>query len=215
MEIRLEQVDFRYRGDGFRLRIPEWRLATGQKAAFLGPSGSGKTTLLRLLAGILAPDSGVVELDGLNLRGLNDAARRAFRICRVGFVFQDFQLVEYLDVRENLRLPFRINAALPMDRADGLEALAESLGIAAQLDKYPGELSQGEKQRVAIGRALLPGPQLVLADEPTGNLDPDNTRRIMDLLLEQADDATVVMVTHDHSLVERFDSVMDFEEFQK
>jgi putative ABC transport system ATP-binding protein len=123
--------------------------------------------------------------------------------------------VEYLDVRENLRLPFRINAALPMDRADGLEALAESLGIAAQLDKYPGELSQGEKQRVAIGRALLPGPQLVLADEPTGNLDPDNTQRIMDLLLEQADDATVVMVTHDHSLVERFDSVMDFEEFQK
>jgi putative ABC transport system ATP-binding protein len=214
MEIRLEQVDFRYRGDGFRLRIPEWRLAAGQRAAFLGPSGSGKTTLLRLLAGILAPDAGCVELDGRNFRGLDDAARRAFRIRNVGFVFQDFQLVEYLDVRENLRLPFRINAALPMDRVDGLEALAESLGIAAQLDKYPGELSQGEKQRVAIGRALLPGPRLVLADEPTGNLDPDNTRRIMDLLLGQAGDATVVMVTHDHSLVERFDSVMDFGEFQ-
>jgi len=213
MEIRLKGIDFRYRAGDFRLRVPEWRLEARQKAAFLGPSGSGKTTLLRLLAGILAPDTGRVELAGEDLGGLDDAARRAFRICNVGFVFQDFRLVEYLNVRENLLLPFRINDALSME-AIGLESLAESLGIKAYLEKYPDQLSQGEKQRVAIGRALLPGPRLVLADEPTGNLDSDNTQRIMDLLFEQAADATVVMVTHDHSLADRFDAVMDFGELQ-
>ena len=213
MEIRLSGIDFRYRAGEFRLRVPQWRLEGGQKAAFLGPSGSGKTTLLRLLAGILAPDTGRVELAGEDLGGLDDAARRAFRICNVGFVFQDFRLVEYLNVRENLLLPFRINDALSME-AIGLESLAESLGIKAYLEKYPDQLSQGEKQRVAIGRALLPGPRLVLADEPTGNLDSDNTQRIMDLLFEQAADATVVMVTHDHSLADRFDAVMDFGELQ-
>ena len=210
MEIQLKGIDFRYRAGEFRLSVPQWRLEGGQKAAFLGPSGSGKTTLLRLLAGILAPDAGRVELAGEDLGGWDDAARRAFRICNVGFVFQDFRLVEYLSVRENLLLPFRINNALLMKSTGGLEALAESLGIKAYLEKYPNQLSQGEKQRVAIGRALLPGPRLVLADEPTGNLDPDNTRRIMDLLFEQAADATVVMVTHDHSLADRFDAVMDF-----
>ena len=214
MEIRLKGIDFRYRVGEFRLRVPEWRLEGGQTAAFLGPSGSGKTTLLRLLAGILSPDAGRVELAGEDLRGFDDAARRAFRICNVGFVFQDFRLVEYLSVRENLLLPFRINSALLMESAGGLETLAESLGIKAYLEKYPDQLSQGEKQRVAIGRALLPGPRLVLADEPTGNLDPDNTQRIMDLLFEQATDATVVMVTHDHSLADRFDTVMDFGELQ-
>ena len=214
MEIRLKGIDFRYHAGEFRLRVPEWRLEGGQKAAFLGPSGSGKTTLLRLLAGILAPDAGRVELAGEDLGGLDDAARRAFRICNVGFVFQDFRLVEYLSVRENLLLPFRINNALLMESAGGLETLAELLGIKAYLEKYPDQLSQGEKQRVAIGRALLPGPRLVLADEPTGNLDPDNTRRIMDLFFEQAADATVVMVTHDHSLASRFDAVMDFGELQ-
>ena len=214
MEIRLKGIDFRYRAADFRLRIPEWRLEAGQTAAFLGPSGSGKTTLLRLLAGILVSDAGRVALGGEDLSGLDDAARRAFRICNVGFVFQDFRLVEYLSVRENLLLPFRINNALLMESAGELETLAESLGIKAYLEKYPDQLSQGEKQRVAIGRALLPGPRLVLADEPTGNLDPDNTRRIMDLLFEQAADATVVMVTHDHSLADRFDAVMDFGELQ-
>ena len=214
MDIRLNGIDFRYRAGDFRLHIPKWELEAGQKAAFLGPSGSGKTTLLRLLAGILAPDAGRVELAGEDLGGWDDAVRRAFRICNVGFVFQDFRLVEYLSVRENLLLPFRINNALLMESAGGLEALAESLGIKAYLEKYPDQLSQGEKQRVAIGRALLPGPRLVLADEPTGNLDPDNTMRIMDLLFEQAAAATVVMVTHDHSLADRFDAVMDFGELQ-
>ncbi|MBR89852.1 MAG: ABC transporter ATP-binding protein [Verrucomicrobiales bacterium] len=213
MEIRLQGVDFRYGGDGFRLRVPEWQLEAGGRAVFTGASGSGKTTLLRLLAGILLADEGKVELDGEDFGGLGDGERRAFRIRNVGFVFQDFRLVEYLDVRENLLLPFRINRALPMERAEKLESLAEGLGIAGLLDRHPGDLSQGERQRVAIGRALLPGPRLILADEPTGNLDPDNSGKIMDLLLKQAAAATVVMVTHDHSLVERFDVVKDFGEF--
>lgn len=213
MRIRLEEVDFRYSAEGFRLAIPRWELDSGRSAAFIGPSGSGKSTLLRLLAGILMPRDGAVEIDGQNLPVYSDASRRAFRIRNVGFVFQDFRLVEYLCVRENLLLPFRINTALAMDESVDADAMAKRLGIAAHLDKYPDELSQGEKQRVAIGRALLPGPGLVLADEPTGNLDPDNTSRIMDLLLEQTAGATLVMATHDHALARRLDEVMDFSEF--
>jgi len=214
MQICLKGVEFSYSDNGFRLGVPNWELGGAQKAAFVGPSGSGKTTLLRLLAGIMEPDAGKIELDDQNLCDLNDEERRAFRIQNVGFVFQDFRLVEYLDVRENLLLPFRINNALPMEAVDGVESLAESLGIAAHMEKYAGELSQGEKQRVAIGRALMPRPRLLLADEPTGNLDPDNTQRIMDLLFEQAADATMVMVTHDHSLTDHFDKVMDFGKLQ-
>jgi len=214
MHIRLEEVDFRYGTEGFRLNIPRWELASRRSAAFIGPSGSGKSTLLRLLAGILVPRDGTVEMNGQNLPVYSDASRRAFRIRNVGFVFQDFRLVEYLDVRENLLLPFRINRALELGENADVEAMAERLDIAEHLKKYPAELSQGEKQRVAIGRALLPGPGLVLADEPTGNLDPNNTRRIMDLLLEQTTDATLVMATHDHTLARRLDEVMDFSKFQ-
>ena len=150
--------------------------------------------------------------------GLSDAERRAFRIRKVGFVFQDFELIDYLDVRENILLPFRINPALTLNSKvqEELNSLAESLGLTDKLKRRIDQLSQGEKQRVAICRALLPRPEMVLADEPTGNLDPDNKRRIIEILFEQSTrtKATLVVVTHDHSLLDGFDQVIDFEQFQ-
>ncbi len=217
MDATLQAVEFGYGDTGFRLRIPELTLAAGSRTAFVGPSGSGKTTLLRLLAGIATPQSGTIQIGKHALHTLAEADRRAFRIQQIGFVFQDFRLIDYLDVRENLRLPYRLNDALTLDfEVDArLEALAETLQLTDKLSADIDNLSQGERQRVAIGRALLPQPGLILADEPTGNLDPTNKKRILDLLFEQAEasGATLVMVTHDHALLDRFEQVIDFETF--
>ena len=217
MDASLQAVEFGYGDAGFRLNIPQLTLAAGSRTAFVGPSGSGKTTLLRLLAGIATPQSGTIQIGKHALHTLAEADRRAFRIQQIGFVFQDFRLIDYLDVRENLRLPYRLNDALTLDfEVDArLEVLAETLQLTDKLSAGIDTLSQGERQRVAIGRALLPQPGLILADEPTGNLDPTNKTRILDLLFEQAEasGATLVMVTHDHALLDRFEQVIDFETF--
>ena len=214
----IEDAEFAYAADGFCLRIPSLELDAGAKTAFVGPSGSGKTTLLNLLAGVRVPDRGRVEVGGVNLGALSDAERRAFRIRRVGFVFQDFELIEYLNVRENVLLPYRLNPALRLDGAvrSAADELVESMGLGDKLRRRVDQLSQGEKQRVAICRALAPQPELILADEPTGNLDPDNKRRILDLLFDRAGSsgATLAVVTHDHSLLDGFEQVVDFEQFR-
>jgi putative ABC transport system ATP-binding protein len=217
MEIRISHLDFAYPRRTFRLRIPELRVDRGGRAAFIGPSGSGKTTLLRLMAGLSLPDAGKVEMDGVAVSELREAERREFRITRIGFVFQDFQLVEYLNVEENIRLPFRIHRSMQWSGAVGrrLRELADAMEIGEKLSRRLHELSQGEKQRVAICRALLVEPRLVLADEPTGNLDPENKRRIMTILRDETSrrEATLVMVTHDRDLLEGFDQVVDFQQF--
>ena len=138
-------------------------LTAGSRTAFVGPSGSGKTTLLRLLAGIATPQSGTIQIGKHALHTLAEADRRAFRIQQIGFIFQDFRLIDYLDVRENLRLPYRLNDALTLDfEVDArLEALAETLQLTDKLSADIDNLSQGERQRVAIGRALLPQPGLI------------------------------------------------------
>jgi putative ABC transport system ATP-binding protein len=215
--ISLNDVTFQYGDAGFRLHIDSLSIASSAKVAFVGPSGSGKTTLLHLLAGIFVPTAGRVEVAGHALSELGDASRRDFRIANVGQVFQDFELVDYLNVRDNILLPFYINSQLTLDAKTREEAddLADSLGLGDKLRRPIGNLSQGERQRVAICRALLPRPRLILADEPTGNLDPVNTDHVLDILLERATSAgtTFVMVTHDHSLLPRFDRVIDFTQF--
>ena len=218
MRVAIENLEFEYGPGRFRLCIPDLQIEAGARVAFVGPSGSGKTTLLRLLAGIVTPQSGTVTVGEVPVNELADAGRRAFRIRHIGFVFQDFRLVEHLDVRENILLPYRLNDALPV--YDSIESQvnqqAERLGLADKFDSPVDELSQGQ-QRVAICRALLPRPELLLADEPTGNLDPKNKGRILDQLFQQAEsaEATLVMVTHDHALLDRFDRVIDFTKFHK
>ena len=216
--ISIHDLQFHYPDSEFRLAVPEFSVPSGERVAIVGPSGSGKTTLLNLLAGILAPDQGKVQVGEVAVSDLGDAGRRDFRISNIGFVFQDFELLDYLSILDNILHPYRITSALKLtgevrQRADHL---AEQMGIAGHLKKHPGELSQGEKQRAAICRALLPNPRLILADEATGNLDPTNKNRILDLLFESAaaHDATLVAVTHDHELLPRFDRVVDFNDFQ-
>jgi putative ABC transport system ATP-binding protein len=217
--IALRDIDFAYGQGGFRLRVPVFDVADGERVAVIGPSGSGKTTLLNLVAGIALPRAGSVRVGETEVSALSDAARRAFRIRHIGFVFQDFGLIDYLSARDNILHPYRITDALTLDdevRARA-EALATATGIADRLRHKPRALSQGEKQRVAICRALLTQPALVLTDEATGNLDPETKEAILDLLLERAaaDGATVLAVTHDHELLPRFDRVIDFRSFRE
>ena len=216
--IKISNLEFKYPKGGFRLSIPEFTATDSEKVAVIGPSGSGKTTLLNLIAGILAPVSGTVVLDDLTVNHLNDTGRRDYRITHIGFVFQDFELLDYLNVLDNILHPFRITGALKLNKGVKERAvkLARDMGIDDKLNRHPNDLSQGEKQRAAICRALLPQPKLLLADEPTGNLDPDNKTKILDLLFQSVEEhkATLLAVTHDTELLKRFDRVIDFKDFE-
>ncbi len=217
--ITIEQLTFHYRHSTFALRVPRLLVADGQKVALVGPSGSGKTTLLHLIAGILLPDEGTITVGDTQPARLSDAGRRAFRIATLGLVFQDFQLLEFLDVLENILLPYRINPALNLtgDVRQRALQLARETGLEPRLRHRPGRLSQGEKQRTALCRALITQPRYLLADEPTGNLDPAAKKRVLDVLFEQCARAqtSLLMVTHDVSLLGRFDRAFDLAEVSR
>ncbi len=212
--IELSDVLFRYREGEFELRIPELALARGVQVGLIGPSGSGKTTLLHLVAGIERPERGRIAVDGTAMSELSDASTRAFRIHKLGLVFQDFALLEHLSVLDNVLLPYRITPVLELDAIARRRArtLIESVGLDEASDRLVTQLSQGERQRVAVCRALVTEPLLLLADEPTGNLDPANKFRVIDILRDYAveHDATLLTVTHDHDLLDRFPRVIDF-----
>jgi putative ABC transport system ATP-binding protein len=215
--IRITNLRFQYTDGDFSLNVPELAIARGEKTAIIGPSGSGKTTLLHVISGIRLPGSGRVVTRGEEVTNLDDAARRAFRIRYIGLVFQEFELLEYLTVLDNILLPYRIHPSLDLDRGVRERAveLARQVDIEDKLDRPANLLSHGEKQRVAVCRALLVDPELILADEPTGNLDPANKGRVMEILLDYATNkgTTLVTVTHDHNLLDRFDRVIDFQTF--
>ncbi|MDA3963386.1 MAG: ATP-binding cassette domain-containing protein [Planctomycetota bacterium] len=203
------------RPGGFRIQIPELRIPAGQQVAIIGPSGCGKTTLLHLLAGILVPQLGVVSVADTRISQLSDAARRAFRLCSIGLVFQEFELLEHLTVLDNALLPLQLGApGTEAELKPRAITLLNELGLGDDLQRHPQSLSQGERQRLAVCRALLLKPPLLLADEPTGNLDPDLASDILDLVLAQArsQGAALVVVTHDHGQLNRFDLVIDLPE---
>jgi len=217
--IRLSNIKFRYPKSDFKLQIDELSFKKGTKTAVIGPSGFGKTTMLNLLAGILLPDQGSVNIKDVQINDLSDKQRRDFRIQNIGFVFQDFRLIPYLNILDNILLPFRINKVLKIESNSKQLAknVAEELGIADKIKKYPSELSHGERQRVAICRALLNQPSIILADEPTGNLDPENKRKIMDILFAYVRNynSILITVTHDHEMLKGFEETINFAEFQK
>jgi len=217
--IHIESLIFHYPSGEFQLKIPEFTVGRGEKMAVIGPSGSGKTTLLNLIAGIMTPVNGVINVGNIKVNRLSDVQRRNFRITNIGLVFQDFELLDYLNVLDNIVHPFRITGALELNKEvkQRAIALAGEMGIGDKLKRPSNDLSQGEKQRAAICRALLPNPKLILADEATGNLDPDNKTHILDLLFRSVEDheATLLAVTHDYELLKRFDRVVDFQEFQR
>ncbi len=217
MKILVRDLDFSYGDADFTLRVNDLAVESGTTLAVIGASGSGKTTLLHLLAGIVVPGAGSIRLGDTEVTGLSDAKRRAFRIRNLGLVFQEFELLEYLNVLDNILLPYRINPALRLDRQVRQRAcdLAHQVEIGDKLNRYVRRLSQGERQRVSVCRSLLTSPRLVLADEPTGNLDPMNTQRVLDILFDYAREAgaSLLVVTHDHELLDRFDRVVDTEGF--
>jgi putative ABC transport system ATP-binding protein len=175
----------------------------GQAVAVLGASGSGKSTLLGLLAGLDAPSAGKVYLDGTDLFALSEDERAALRGKSIGFVFQSFQLLPGLTALENVMLPLEL-AGMSNSRALALEIL-ERVGLSERLEHYPRQLSGGEQQRVAIARAFVMRPRLLMADEPTGNLDTETGARVIDLLfdLNREHGTTLLLVTHDEVLAAR------------
>ncbi len=207
--IVLDKIRFSYPAESFELRLPHLRIEQGEAVALLGPSGCGKSTLMNLMSGILLPAEGVIQVNGVNIGVLGLAARQRFRLETIGLVPQNFELLDYLTIRENILIPFRISSSrgLTTESRQRCEFLAERAGITRHLEKYPGQLSQGERQRAALCRGLVTSPRLILADEPTGNLDPHNQDRIVALLLDEAKaiGSSVVMITHDPGLLHRFD----------
>jgi putative ABC transport system ATP-binding protein len=183
------------------------RIAEGEFVALLGPSGSGKSTVLNLMGGIDRPDSGHVRVAGLDLGTLDERQRTLFRRKSIGFVFQFFNLIPTLTVEENLRLPLELNG-----RADDgiVMRLLERVELASRAHSFPDRLSGGEQQRVAIARALVHDPALLLADEPTGNLDEDTGELVLDVLedLVRSRRGTLVVVTHSERLAARADRVL-------
>jgi putative ABC transport system ATP-binding protein len=195
--IQISNLKFSYASaGGFRMHIPRLDIAAGECVAIVGPSGSGKTTLLNLVAGTFIPRSGEINVAGRRLDSMTEAARRRFRIDQVGQVFQA------PDGRKN------------SDAQQRIQSLLTSVGLQDKADKRPGELSHGERQRVAVCRAMFNRPQLLLADEPTGNLDQANKQKVVELLIRQAreHDSMLLMVTHDHSMLDTFERVIDFVE---
>jgi ABC-type lipoprotein export system ATPase subunit len=215
--IAISDLEFAFARSDFRLAVRSLKIAVAERVAVTGPSGSGKTTLLHLIAGILLPSRGSIRVGERELNALGEAARRAFRVSQIGLVFQNFELVPYLNVLENILLPCRLNPALPLtvQRARRAEELARETGIGHRLRALPHRLSHGEKQRAAICRAMLPEPPLLLADEPTGNLDPGAKQRVVDLIFQQVERnrATLLMVTHDSEIAARFGRRVDCREF--
>ena len=180
----------------------------GEFTAIMGPSGSGKSTMMHILAGLDAPTSGHVFVEDTDITALKDTALTKLRRDRIGFVFQSFNLVPTLDARSNILLPMRLAGKTP-DK-DWFDLIVNSLGIADRLNHRPSEMSGGQQQRVAVARALMSRPAVIVADEPTGNLDSHSTDEVMDLLRRAVDELgqSVIMVTHDTATAVYADRVL-------
>jgi len=214
--VSLQGVRFAYGTGPVVLDIDQLSIARGETVFLHGPSGSGKTTLLGLLAGVLRANSGAVRVLGQDFTTMSSAARDAFRARHLGYVFQMFNLIPYLSVRENILLPLRLDAgrraglgAQSMD--DAARAIAAELDIARLLDRPIAELSVGQQQRVAAARALIGHPELVIADEPTSALDTDRREAFLQLLFASCRHAgaTLVFVSHDHTLMPLFSRIVE------
>ncbi len=189
------------------LRDVSFSLNRGEFAAVVGESGSGKSTLLNCIGGLDTATSGKVDLDGVDLFAMNDNKRTIFRRQNIGFIFQSYQLVSELNVEQNIIFPLLLDYQKPDPKA--LDEMLEVLGLTDRRKHLPSQLSGGEQQRVAIGRALITKPMLVLADEPTGNLDSKNSQEVMDLLTRASRhyQQTVLMITHNMNLTSSVDRV--------
>ena len=184
----------------------------GEFVAIIGPSGSGKSTLLHILGGVDVPTSGNVIINGEDISKLNETALAIFRRRQIGLIYQFYNLIPILTVEENLTLPLRLDGRKPDERQT--EYLVITLGLENRLDHLPNQLSGGQQQRVSIGRALINNPALMLADEPTGNLDSENSKEIVSLLrkFNKEQNQTVIIITHDERIALAADRIIEIED---
>jgi putative ABC transport system ATP-binding protein len=209
--LRLESLTKRYRADRPAVfEALDLVLCPGEYLAIMGESGVGKSTLLNLLAGLDKPDTGRVLLDGQDLTGLDDDATTLVRRRSVGFVFQAFHVLPYLTVEQNVMLPLELLGVTATERVQRTAEMLESVGIAALAQRFARELSGGEVQRIAIARALVHRPRLLLADEPTGNLDPRSAAQILALLRTQikANSGAGILITHSRTAADTADRIL-------
>jgi len=191
--------------------VPQFKLEEHQQVALCGASGLGKTTLLHLIAGILKPDQGTITLDGKTISRLPEADRDRLRALTIGYIFQTFNLLPAFNCVENVLLGMSFGPGVNRAMA---EALLESVGLGKRLRHYPRQLSTGQQQRVAVARAMANRPKLVLADEPTGNLDGSNARSVLALIRHACleNGAALLLVSHDRQVLGEFDTVLNLEE---
>lgn len=208
---------FAYPDGAFSLSVAEFSAAGGEAVGIGGPSGTGKSTFLRLLAGILRPEAGSVTICGENAMQLSAKSLRALRLRRLGLVFQDFALLDYLTVEDNILLPSRLGGTLDDNVREQARELVDRLEITRHWGRFCGQISQGERQRVAVARALAHSPGAVLADEPTASLDASRSKIVMSLLTGYAVEkgAALVVVTHDSDLAAQLDRVVNVEEWTR
>ncbi|AIV33765.1 ABC transporter ATP-binding protein [Streptomyces sp. CCM_MD2014] len=212
--VRVEDVRKSYgRGSAavHALRGVSFDMPRGELVALKGRSGSGKTTLLNIVGGLDTPDAGRVEVDGRDLAELDEDGLLALRRDRIGFVFQSFGLVPILTAAENVGVPMRLRRAAPRERDERVELLLALVGLSGHAAQRPGELSGGQQQRVAIARALANDPALLIADEPTGQLDAETGHSVMELLraVVRSERVTALVATHDAALLDLADRVLE------
>ena len=214
--LQIRDLHFQYPASDFKIEISDIKITQGSKIAISGKSGSGKTTLIHLISGILKPQSGEILFYDKSITDMNDKEIRKHRISNIGFIFQEFELLEYLNVMDNLILPYKINKSLVVDSEikDKAKEIANRIGIGNKLDKHPKQLSGGERQRLAIARALITSPPLIIADEPTGNLDEKTSNIVMDEITDQVSytNSTLIMISHNNELISSFDEIIDIQE---
>ena len=214
--LQIRDLHFQYPASDFKIEISDIKITQGRKIAISGKSGSGKTTLIHLISGILKPQSGKILFYDESITDMNDKEIRKHRILNIGFIFQEFELLEYLNVMDNLILPYKINKSLVFDAEikDKAKEIANRIGIGNKLDQHPKQLSGGERQRLAIARALITSPPLIIADEPTGNLDEKTSNIVMDEITDQVSytNSTLIMISHNNELISSFDEIIDIQE---
>jgi len=196
------------------VNVPSFNMGEKDQLAFQGSSGSGKTTFLHLLAGVLLPDSGQITFLGQGIHLMNESQRDQLRLNQIGYVFQSFNLLNGFNCLENLLLGMELKGNPDRDHA---ESLLKAVGLGNRIDYLPHQLSIGQQQRVAVARALVNRPKLVLADEPTGNLDPENTDRSLQLLRSLCEEwgSALVLVSHDPRVIAQFEKQIDWGEINE
>lgn len=219
--IQLRDIEMKYEDNGqeiLALKLKKLNIEEGKQVAFIGASGSGKTTLFNLISGMIVPTKGTVEVNDLEITSLKESERDLFRANHIGYIFQDFNLFNEFTVLQNVILPLSFSKAYDKkEMNDMAKQVLKEVGMAEKINQKVKTLSGGEKQRVAIARSIINSPDIILADEPTGNLDYKNGAKIMDILTKIAREkkATLIVITHNNSQLDMFDEIMDIEKMNE